>query len=56
VKALIPFIGVRSLINNTFITLMLTSPSLAPKTVRLKNIQSPGDLRHLSIPELEIIA
>jgi 1-deoxy-D-xylulose-5-phosphate synthase len=35
---------------------MLTSPSLAAKTVRLKDIQSPSDLRLLSIPELEIIA
>lgn len=35
---------------------MLTSPSLASKTVRLKDIQSPSDLRPLSIPELEVIA
>jgi 1-deoxy-D-xylulose-5-phosphate synthase len=35
---------------------MLTSHNLTPKTARLKDIQSPKDLRPLSIPELEVIA
>ncbi len=35
---------------------MLTSPSTDQKTVRLKDIHSPRDLRLLSIPELEVIA
>ena len=35
---------------------MSTSHYCAQKTVRLKDIQSPKDLRSLSIPELDVIA